>query len=38
MLLPPIAWAKRVWALPFMTVLCPSERFYDSVAAAIAPC
>ena len=28
MLLPPIAWAKRVWALPFMTVLCPSERFY----------
>ena len=29
MLLPPIAWANRVWALPFMTVLCPSERFYE---------
>jgi DDE superfamily endonuclease len=28
MVLTPIAWANRVWALPFMTVLCPSERFY----------
>ena len=28
MVLPPIAWAKRVWALPFLTVLCPSARFY----------
>lgn len=28
MLLLPIAWAHRVWALPFLTVLCPSERFY----------
>ena len=28
MLLPPIAWANRVWALPLLTVLCPSERFY----------
>src|SRR5499427_2319968 len=28
MLLTPIAWAQRVWALPFLTVLCPSERFY----------
>jgi hypothetical protein len=27
MFLPPISWANRVWALPFMTVLCPSERF-----------
>jgi hypothetical protein len=27
MLLAPIAWANRVWALPFLTVLCPSERF-----------
>jgi hypothetical protein len=27
MLLTPIAWANRVWALPFLTVLCPSERF-----------
>jgi hypothetical protein len=29
MLLTPMAWAQRVWALPFMTVLCPSERFYE---------
>ena len=29
MLLTPIAWANRVWALPCLTVLCPSERFYE---------
>jgi hypothetical protein len=29
MLLAPIPWAKRVWALPFLTALCPSERYYD---------
>jgi DDE superfamily endonuclease len=29
MVLIPIAWANRGWALPFMTVLCPSERFYE---------
>lgn len=28
MMLTPLAWADRVWALPFLTVLCPSERFY----------
>lgn len=28
MLLTPIPWAKRVWALPFLTALCPSERYY----------
>ena len=28
MVLTPIAWANRVWAWPFLTVLCPSERFY----------
>src|SRR4029453_13711934 len=28
MVLVPLAWADRVWALPFLTVLCPSERFY----------
>jgi hypothetical protein len=28
MVLTPIAWANRVWALPFLTVLCPSERCY----------
>jgi hypothetical protein len=28
MLLAEVSWANRVWALPFLTVLCPSERFY----------
>lgn len=28
MLLVPIPWAKRVWALPFLTVLAPSKRYY----------
>ncbi len=27
MLLAPIPWADRVWALPFFTVLAPSERY-----------
>jgi hypothetical protein len=27
MLLPHITWAGRVWALPFLTVLAPSERY-----------
>lgn len=29
MLLVPIPWAGRVWALPFMTVLCPSKRYHQ---------
>jgi hypothetical protein len=29
MLLTPIGWAQRVWALPLMTVLSPSERYYQ---------
>lgn len=29
MLLAPIPWAARVWALPFLTVLAPSERYYE---------
>jgi len=29
MLLSPIPWAKHVWALPFLTVLAPSERYYE---------
>jgi len=29
MLLAPIPWAKRVWALPFLTALAPSERYYE---------
>jgi DDE superfamily endonuclease len=28
MLLAPIPWADRVWALPFLTVLAPSERYH----------
>jgi hypothetical protein len=28
MVLAPVPWAKRVWALPFLTVLAPSERYY----------
>ena len=27
MLLTPISWANRVWALPFLTILAPSERY-----------
>src|ERR1041385_6010280 len=29
MLLAPIPWTGRVWALPFLTVLAPSERYYE---------
>jgi hypothetical protein len=29
MLLAPIPWAKRVWALPFLTALAPWERYYE---------
>lgn len=29
MLLVPISWAKRIWALPFLTVLAPSERYHQ---------
>jgi len=28
MLLVEIPWAGRIWALPFLTALCPSERYY----------
>jgi hypothetical protein len=31
MLLVPIPWAQKVWALPFMTVLAPSERYYQNM-------
>jgi len=30
MRLVPVPWAKRVWALPFLTVLSPSERYDES--------
>lgn len=29
MLLSPISWAGRVWALPFLTVLAPSKRYHE---------
>ncbi len=29
MLLAPIPWAKRTWALPFLSVLAPSERYHQ---------
>ena len=29
MLLTPIPWAQRIWALPIMTALSPSERYYQ---------
>ena len=32
MLLVPIPWAKKVWALPFLTALAPSERYYQDRA------
>lgn len=29
MMLTDIPWAERLWALPFLTVLCPSLRYYE---------
>jgi hypothetical protein len=29
MLLTPVPWACRVWALPFLSVLAPSERYHE---------
>lgn len=29
MLLVPIPWAARIWALPFLTALCPSQRYHE---------
>jgi DDE superfamily endonuclease len=29
MVLAEIPWARRVWALPFLTALCPSERYHQ---------
>src|SRR5512141_2675426 len=34
MLLAPVPWVTRVWALPFFTVLAPSERYYQGKARA----
>lgn len=30
MLLVEVPWAKRIWGLPFLTVLAPSERYYEN--------
>ncbi len=30
MLLVQVPWARRIWGLPFLTVLAPSERYYES--------
>jgi hypothetical protein len=37
MLLPEIAWAGRYWALPFLTVLAPSERYWQENKAGKRP-
>lgn len=34
MLLTPLPWAQRVWALPVLTVLAPSERYYEKKVRA----
>ena len=34
MMLVPIPFAQRVWALPFLTILAPSERYYAEKARA----
>jgi hypothetical protein len=34
MLLVPIPFAQRVWALPFLTILAPSERYYQGKVRA----
>jgi len=34
MLLVPFSWTKRVWALPFLSVLAPSERYAQAAGKA----
>jgi DDE superfamily endonuclease len=34
MVLAPIPFAERIWALPFLTILAPSERFYEKTSRA----
>jgi len=34
MVLAPIPFAQRIWALPFLTILAPSERFYEKLGRA----
>jgi hypothetical protein len=37
MLLAPIPWASRVWALPFLSALAPSERYAEDPSTEWAP-
>jgi len=37
MLLVDIPWAMKTWALPFLTVLAPSERYHQSNGKHIRP-
>ncbi len=37
MLLVPVPFAKRVWALPFLSVLCPSQRYFEQYRSARHP-
>lgn len=37
MLLSFIPWAQRVWALPVLTLLCPSQRYYATRGRAHQP-
>ncbi len=34
MLLAPVSWADRIWALPFLSALAPSERYYEGIPRA----
>ncbi len=34
MLLVPVPFVQRVWALPFLTMLAPSERYYEKKGRA----
>ncbi len=34
MWLAPIPWANRTWALPVLTVLAPSQRYYENIGKA----
>lgn len=37
MVLAPISWAQRIWALPFLTALAPSSRYYEERGRAPQP-
>lgn len=31
MLIVPISWANRIWALPFLSILAPSQHYHESI-------